>query len=285
MLNLVLETPNILRKYLKKFKKWLTEKQFKNFKKYVSGLLLELKRTNIQTINAACIESKYDSLHHFLSNSPWNEEELNLERIKIVQANRQTKSCQKGVLAIDDTSNKKSGKHTEGAQVQYSGSQRGLANNNTVVTSHYVDDKKDFPINLKPYLPASECENGKDSKTFFSKLELAEKLVVDALVKGIEFGEVTFDSWYLSKDFIKFLEGKKLNWISTLPVDRTLFYEGKAIRVDEPVKKLGSKGFYVKEGTWLTGQGITWIRSLTLEVKGLKGKKKIVIKKKFRSLY
>jgi len=283
MLNLISDIPKILKRFLKKFKKWFTKKQFKNFKKYVSGLLLELKRTNIQTIDAYCIESNYDSLHHFLSNSPWPEQELNSERIRIMQASRQTKSCQKGVLVIDDTANKKSGKHTKGAQVQYSGSQKGLTNNNTVVTSHYVDDKKDFPIDLRPYLPASEFAEGKNSEQFFSKLELAKKLVIDALVKGVEFGEVTFDGWYLSNDFVKFLENKGLKWISTLPVDRILFYKGELIRTDELVKRLKPECFCVKEGTWLTGKKVTWISSLTLEIKGLKGKKRVVIETRFRN--
>jgi len=283
MLNLISDIPEVLKRFLKKFKEWFTKKQFKNFKRYISGLLLELKRTNIQTIDAYCIESNYDSLHHFLSNSPWQEEEFNSERIKIMQASRQTKSCQKGILVIDDTSNKKSGKHTEGAQVQYSGSQRGLTNNHTVVTSHYVDDKKDFPINLRPYLPASEFEEGKNSEQFFSKLELAKTLVIDALVKGVEFGEVTFDGWYLSNDFVEFLENKGLKWISTLPVDRILFYKGEPIRIDELVKRLKPEGFYVKDGTWLTGQKIIWTCALTLEIKGLKGKKRVVIEKRFRN--
>jgi len=103
MLNLISDIPKVPKRFLKKFKKWFTKKQFKNFKRYISGLLLELKRTNIQTIDAYCIESNYDSLHHFLSNSPWQEEEFNSERIKIMQASRQTKSCQKGILVIDDT--------------------------------------------------------------------------------------------------------------------------------------------------------------------------------------
>lgn len=102
-------------------------------------------------------------------------------------------------------------------------------------------------------------------------------------MKGVEFGEVTFDGWYLSNDFVEFLENKGLKWISTLPVDRILFYKGEPIRIDELVKRLKPEGFYVKDGTWLTGQKIIWTCALTLEIKGLKGKKRVVIEKRFRN--
>lgn len=280
MLNIISEIPKSLKRFLKKFKKWFTKKQFKNFRRYVLGLFLELKRTSIQAIDTSCIESNYDSLHHFLSNSPWEEEEVNSERIKAMQASRQTKSSPKGILAIDDTSNKKAGEKTEGVQIQYSGSEGGLTNNNTVVTSHYIDHKRDFPVNLEAYLPAHEFKEGKNSEQFFSKLELAKKLVTDALVKGVEFGEVVFDNWYLSNDFVRFLENKGLYWISTLSVDRILFYEDKPIRVDELVKSLSPESFYTKDGTFLNDQGFPWIHPLTLEIKGLKGEKKVVIAKR-----
>jgi hypothetical protein len=51
----------------------------------------------------------------------WDSEELNEQRIKILESARTTKTCKKGVLSVDDSSCKKWGIKTEGAKVQYSG--------------------------------------------------------------------------------------------------------------------------------------------------------------------
>jgi len=104
----------------------------------------------------------------------------------------------------------------EAAKLQYAGSEKGLVNCNVVVTSYYVDKIKDFPVNLEPYVPADEFEEGKDSPDFFTKIELGEKLVLDAIGKGIQFKEVLFDNWYLCQNSVSFIQDQGKHWISTL---------------------------------------------------------------------
>ncbi|MBA7507275.1 hypothetical protein ES706_05993 [subsurface metagenome] len=78
----------------------------------------------------------------------------------------------------------KSATKIEAAKLQYAGSEKGLVNCNVVVTSYYVDKTKDFPVNLSPYIPADEFEEGEeDSPDFFTKIQLSKKLVLDALKK------------------------------------------------------------------------------------------------------
>jgi len=79
-----------------------------------------LKRTNIQTIDECRPESNYDSLHHLLTNSPWDEEKVNNRRIEIIQQDNRTKSYPTGALVIDDVACKKSrsAKKIEAAKVQ-----------------------------------------------------------------------------------------------------------------------------------------------------------------------
>ncbi len=196
MLNVISTIPPFLEKFLGEFKDLFIKPQFKNFKIYPFGLQLELKRTNIQTINECRPKSNYDSLHHFLTNSPWDEEKVNNRRIEIIQRDNRTKSRPHGALVIDDVACKKSKSATkiEAAKVQYAGSEKGLVNCNVAVTSDYVDKIRDFPVNLEPYVPADEFEGGEDSPNFFTKIEFGKKLVLDAIEKGIQFKETRFDN-------------------------------------------------------------------------------------------
>jgi len=197
MLNVISTIPPSLQRFLGNFKDLFIEPQFENFTVYPLGLQLEVKRTNIQTIDECRIKGNYNSLHHFLTNSPWDEEKVNNRRIEIIQKDKRTRSYPDGSLIIDDVACEKSNSatKTEAVKVQYAGSEKGLVNCNVVVTCYYVDKIRDFPVNLSPYVPADEFKEGEDSPKFSTKIELGKKLVLDAIEKGIQFREALFDNW------------------------------------------------------------------------------------------
>lgn len=119
MVNFVAQNPKILKTFLKKFRSQFTQPAFISFSIYMAGLFLELKRTSIQSIVSRIPEASYANTQYFISEAKWNHEKVNDQRIQVFQANRTTRSSQKGVAAIDDTGSKKWGYKTEGAQVQY----------------------------------------------------------------------------------------------------------------------------------------------------------------------
>ena len=68
-----------------------------------------------------------------------------------------------------------------------------------VVTSHYVDSRKDWPVDHRPYLPRKwiEAENerlGKEAYVFKSKLQLGLEWVDDLLRRGIQFSHTLISS-------------------------------------------------------------------------------------------
>ena len=142
MVNFVSTPPKILTNFFNKFQDIFSKPTFLSFSVYVSSLFLELKRTNIQTIASRNFSTNYENLQYFISEAKWDEEKLNNHRMQILQSNRTTKTCKKGVLVIDDTGCKKWGFKTEGAQVQHYGTEDIFTNCNVVVASAYCDNKK-----------------------------------------------------------------------------------------------------------------------------------------------
>ena len=104
------------------------------------------------------------------------------------------------------------------------------------VTSYYVDEIRDFPVNLEPYVPVDEFKEGEDSPKFSTKIQLGEKLVLDALEKGIQFREILFDNWYLCQDFVSFVRDKGKDWISTLKSNETIYRLSKRRRIRKKKK-------------------------------------------------
>ena len=109
MVNFVSNPPKILTSFLAKFQNVFTKPSFISFSIYLNGLFLELKRTNIQTIAERTVTPHYENLQYFISEAKWDEEKLNDCLIKNLESNRTTKTCKKGVLAIDDSGCKKWG--------------------------------------------------------------------------------------------------------------------------------------------------------------------------------
>jgi len=81
-----------------------------------------------------------------------------------------------------------------------------------VVTSHYADKSKDWPIEMRPYLPEDWVQKhnalfGKEVYIFKSKLQLGLELIDDIKSRNIQFSHLLIDSWYgNSPDFIKGVE-------------------------------------------------------------------------------
>jgi len=154
MLNIIHSIPPSIKRFSKNFEEIFGRYQLGNFQIYLSGLYLELKRKNLQAIDdlmRSRLKGNYDSLHYFLSRSPWDEEKVNERRLKLIQEDRLTRTTLRGAFIVDDTGCKKTGTHTEGAKPQRLGSEGRITNCNIVVTSHYVDEVKDFPIGRAPY--------------------------------------------------------------------------------------------------------------------------------------
>ena len=76
--------------------------QKREFRNYLAGLLGESERKNISQIASNNIDITYHKIHHFLTESTWKYEEVNEQRLKIINSCRQTKISRDFSLIIDD---------------------------------------------------------------------------------------------------------------------------------------------------------------------------------------
>jgi hypothetical protein len=84
-----------------------------------------------------------------------------------------------------------------------------------------------FPISVKPYFTKDKAnELGDEVGEFKSKIELAQECIEEAM-KFFDIDYVVFDSWYTTKDFIRFIEEKGLKWVGQLKSNRIVKIEGR----------------------------------------------------------
>lgn len=273
-----------LKTYISKFKDDFSKPLYSTFKAYITCLMLEYKRCSLQAMSQKTILTNYEKLQYFISESrTWDSEQLNNHRIQELQKTRSTKTCRKGTLIIDDTACKKSKtcRKTEGAEFQYSSTDDAIVNCNTVVFSVYADNRKHYPLDLRPYKPAKEFPFGKKDTHFKDKIALAIELFDSAITRKLEFSDVLFDSWYFNERLVNHIEQKGYCWITKAKSNNYIcFHNGNWYRVDELVKLIPA--YKYKKMRYINSRGeeeIYYTYEFTGKVKHIGGSYKVIIVK------
>lgn len=201
-------------------------------KHYISGLMNGFKRFNLQALHLATEEGSYSyrQLRYFIGDADWDENQLNEKRIQFMESDRRTKTKKNGCISFDDTSVVKSGTNTDGVAKQYAPSVSQIANCKVVVTAHYSDDVKDFPLDAEGYYHGEE-----------SKLDLVCSLMDKAVERGLRFKWFNFDSWYCTKQVIEKTEALKKYFVSHLKSNRVVIWKNKRTSVSDLVKIISAE--------------------------------------------
>ena len=208
------------------------DKHLGKAKHYLFGLMNGFKRFNIETLSLATADDQYSyrQLHYFIDKANWDEDKLNEKRIQFLENDVRTQTKKNGCVSIDDTSVRKNGDQTDGTYYQYCGSEGGMANCKVVVTSHYSDETKDFPLDAENYYEDD-----------VSKLDLACLIIDKSIERSLSFNYINFDSWYCTKQVIKKVEEHQKYFISYLKSNRIVRYNNQRMSVSDLVKIISAE--------------------------------------------
>jgi SRSO17 transposase len=176
--------------------------QRRGLRDYLQGLLLPRARNKTLTALAdaepvvGAQHRQVQRLQWFLSESAWDHEQINQQRIELLQADPATAAHAHGALVIDDTGDRKDGSATAHVARQYLGSVGKTDNGIVAVTSLWADAGCYWPVHAMPYTPASRLAAGKGDPGFRTKPQLAAELVAAAQQARILFRAVVADCFY-----------------------------------------------------------------------------------------
>jgi hypothetical protein len=176
--------------------------QRSGFRKYLQGLLLPRERNKTLTgiVGSEPIVGAQDAdvqqMQYFLTESKWDAAAINQQRLNIHQQISGMNSHDAGVLVIDDTGDRKSGRETAHVGRQYLGSVGKIDQGIVAVSSLWADEYIYYPLHVKAYTPAEQLPLGKQDADFHKKAEIALALIDAALDAGIEFRAIVADAFY-----------------------------------------------------------------------------------------
>jgi DDE superfamily endonuclease len=176
--------------------------QRRGFREYLQGLLLPRDRHKTLTglvgtepVVGAQAPS-VQRLQFFLSESAWDAEAINGQRLELLVADPATAPHADGVLVIDDSGDRKAGTKTAHVARQYLGSIGKVDSGLVAVTSLWADERIYYPLHVQPYTPAARLPKGKADPDFRTKPQLAVALVDAALDAGFSCRAVVADCFY-----------------------------------------------------------------------------------------
>lgn len=176
--------------------------QRRGFREYLAGLLLPRDRPKTLTALAGAeplVQAQaapVQRLQYFLSEAKWDADAITARRLALLAFDPETASSPEGILAIDDTGDRKDGRAIDHVARQYLGSVGKVDNGIVAVTTLWANEERYYPLHVAPYTPASRLAEGKRDPAFQTKPHIALNLIAQAQAAGIAFRAIVADCGY-----------------------------------------------------------------------------------------
>ena len=163
-------------------------------RQYLSGLLGDIRRKNIERIGQKVADLSYQSVHNFVSESSWDYRALSAQVDK--DANTLLGGSAESMLLIDETSFLKKSTHSVGVARQYCACAGKIENGQVSVLGALGCQRDVTLIDYRLYLPESWTEDTKrlnrakvpeDPREFKTKPELAWEIIETAKANELKF--------------------------------------------------------------------------------------------------
>ena len=174
---------------------------------YCTGLLLPGERKSIEPLAARLaphdVRRVHQSLHHFVANAPWNDEDL-LERVRHSVLPMMKRNGPVVAWIVDDTGFPKKGTHSVGVVRQYCGQVGKQENCRVAVSLSLATEQASLPIAWRLYLPQTWAQDRKRRKEtgiprevpFATKPAIALQQIRKAVEEEVTTAPVLADAAY-----------------------------------------------------------------------------------------
>jgi SRSO17 transposase len=224
------------------------------FRDYCTGLMLPLERKSVEPLAAATsparVSAQHQSLMHFVSQSPWSDEEL-LTKVRelvlpVIEAHGPIEAW-----IVDDTGFRKHGRHSVGVARQYLGEIGKQDNCQVAVSLSLANAWGSVPVAFRLYLPRDWAEDRARRRkagvpediAFATKPEIALAQIRSAAAVGLPRGVVLMDPGYGHDARLRAgVTALELSYVAGVLSNEIIFDPEAGVEDDRPAPKLGRRG-------------------------------------------
>jgi len=220
----------------------------KTAKDYIQGIWLS-RLSNLEKITETGLPENYYSLQHFISDSPWDPQKL---MNHVSQEASRTIPKQKLVgLHIDESGNRKKGKHSVGVAYQYCGNVGKVDNCQVAVFAAISQGDFATIVDSRLYLPKSWTKDKKqleeakipiECRKFKTKQVLALEIINHQISLGTKFDYLGGDAYYgADQKLTDEIDNLAIPFVMDIRGNQRVFLEKPNIAVPEPKSSKGRK--------------------------------------------
>lgn len=209
---------------------------------YLKGQLLLESRRNMSRMSVEVVNEDEQSLSHFISNSPWEDEPL-IEAIGEHAVKLLSQGGVSGALILDESGTPKQGTESVGVARQYCGALGKVDNCQVGVFLAYSTPTEATLIDRRLYLPAEwindpkRCEKAgipMEARQLRTKAELGLEMILKAKKRGIPFEFVGMDAHYGEQPWLLTqLEGNDVVYMADVPCNTRVYLEYPEVGLPE----------------------------------------------------
>lgn len=229
----IIAVPRFLERVLEEFAPVFSKPQRTQFRRYVLGLILCLEARNIEDISAAVPGTDQSNLNRFVTRPHWDP--LKLQRRTRELGFESVKAGSPLSLLIDDTLNRKTGRHMEGAGWQHSSTEGKQAWGHNLFYGLVSHADGQFPCGTALYRKKEDCET--HGVPFRTKIDLAEELIGGFLPPLGHEVTVMGDSWFFCHRLVTVTEAKGYHWIFASKTNRVIYRRGHKTKLSRLAKR------------------------------------------------
>lgn len=215
---------------------------------YLHGLIHHGKK-NIESMTERVVDSDHQSLHHFISNSPWDERAL-IKQISL-DADQHLGGDPDSALLIDESGIAKKGSMSVGVQRQWLGRLGKVDNGQVAVFAALSCREYVQPIDTRLFLPDSWADDkprclkaGVPEAKIVAKTKqvLALEMVREARANGLRFNWVGGDGFYgMDPSFLRELEAMGECFVVDVHCDQRVYLQEPELYLPTPKGSRGRK--------------------------------------------
>src|SRR6266545_7526810 len=207
---------------------------------YLVGLCLPGERKSIEPMAARVdprhVRARHQSLHHFVSNAPWDDEAV----LRVARECVLEQMERHGAVAawiVDDTGIPKKGRHSVGVARQYCGVLGKQDNCQVAVTVTMANEAVSVPAAYRLYLPEAWTADPKrrraagvpDTIEFCPKWQIALEQVAHLTAEGVPAAPVVADAGYgVVTAFRDALTAQSIPYMVGISLETTVWAPGHA---------------------------------------------------------
>jgi uncharacterized protein YndB with AHSA1/START domain len=279
----IIEFPQVVQDALAQFGDLFeNEPQRRHFAEYLTGLMIAERKTVLGIHDEFAQTTDQSCLNRFLTEAPWDVQDLNRRRLDLLQKDPSTRYSDQGVIPIDNTLIDRDGLLIPDAGWYWDHAEdRYKVAQDYIFVNYVCTSSKHYPLEFRLFRKQEVCEALK--QPFRNHTVLVRELIDWVCERSIP-GDFAFDSYFTNAEILNHVHsktdrlGRPRGYVGDLKFNRKLQWKGQILKASELAASIPPED----RKELRIGDQRQWYFTVTVQIPDVNHKVRIVILWRYR---